>query len=184
LLPKTNVQLAFYLDGELYVTASGQVESLENSMFSTDPEVDISILCYDPDFYDPDPTSYGASTVSNTNAGIITYDGTTETGIIFAMTLNRDIDSFSIYNTTPDNAVQQFSATGDFQNGDVLTMTSIAGQRSFTITRGGLTFSAMFYVDPTSEWITLENGDNAFRVFTPGAAISYTVAYTAKYGAI
>lgn len=184
LQPKMNVTLNFYLDGVLYVTASGQVESFQNPMFSADPEVDISILCYDPDFYGPDAVEIGSSTVSTTNTEVITYEGTTETGIIFEMTLDRDIDSFAIYNTTPDNTVQQFLATGDFLNGDVLTMTSIAGIRAFTITRVGVPFSAMYWVDPASNWITLQNGDNAFRVFTSGAAISYTVTYTPKYGAI
>lgn len=184
LLPKKNVQLAFYLDGELYVTTSGQVESFQNPMFSADPEVDISILCYDPDFYSPDAVSFGSSTVSNTNTQIITYEGTTEAGIIFEMTLDRDIDSFAIYSTKPDNTVQQFLATGDFRNGDVLTMISIEGLRAFTITRDMIPFSAMYYVDVTSNWISLENGDNDFRVFTSGAAISYTVTYTPKYGAI
>lgn len=184
LQPKMNVTLDFYLDGELYVTATGQVESFQNGMFSSDPEVDISILCYDPDFYGTDAMSVGGNTVSTTNTQVITYDGTTEAGVILEMTLNRDLPSFTIYNTTPDNTIQQFSVTGDLRNGDVLTMTSIAGLRSFTITRAMVPFSGMFYVDDSSDWITLQNGDNAFRVFAAGAAISYTVTYTPKYGAI
>jgi Siphovirus-type tail component, C-terminal domain len=184
LLPKTNVTLGFYLDDVLYVTASGQVESFENAMFSADPEVDISILCYDPDFYATEATAFGSSTVSNTNTETISYEGTTEIGIIFEMTLDRDLDSFAIYNTTPDNVVQQFLVTGELLDGDILTMTSIAGIRGFTITRDMIPFSAMFYVDPAANWITLENGDNDLRVFAAGAAISYTVTYTPKYGAI
>jgi hypothetical protein len=183
-LPKANIDMAFYLDDVLYVTTSGQVESCDNPMFTDDPEVDISVICYDPDFYGPDAETVSGNTVSDTNTTLITYEGSTEAGIIFEMTLDRDLDAFAIYNTTPENVIQVFSAAGTFLDGDTLRMNSVPGSRSFTLIRDMIESSGMFYSDPLSNWISLTNGDNQFRVFADGAAIPYSVTYTPKYGAI
>jgi hypothetical protein len=184
LLPKLNVQLAFYLDDVLYVTALGQVESFENAMFSADPEVDISILCYDPDFYGVEEQTLNGFTVSNSDTETISYEGTSDTGVIFELDVNQTLHNFSVYNTTPDNEVQVFNVAGSFLSGDILTINSIPGMKSFTLKRGGVVSSAMAYMDQTSEWITLKNGDNQFRVFAAGVTIPYSVTYTPKFGAI
>jgi hypothetical protein len=184
LMPKNNIDMAFYLDGTLYVIASGQVESFENSMFSADPEVDISIICYDPDFYSPTAITLDEDTVSTTDAVEIDYDGTSDIGVIFTLNVDRDLTDFTLYNTAPDNSIQAFGVDGSFVSGDVVVINTIPGQRGITLTRSAITTSVLFYVDDSAIWTTLQKGTNYFRAYASGDAIPYTLVYTPQLGAI
>jgi Phage tail protein len=183
-MPKSNLTFAFYLDDVLYVVASGQVETNENSMFSADPEVDISIICYDPDFYAPDSVTISEDTVSDTTTQSIDYPGTSDAGVIFTLSIDRDLTDLALYNTAPDNTIQLFSLSGVFVSGDVLTINTIPGQKGITLTRSGLTSSVLYYVDDSSVWLSLQEGVNLFRALASGDGIPYTLVYTAQYGAI
>jgi hypothetical protein len=184
LLPKTNITLAFYIDGALSLVGSGQVETLSNVMFSDDPEVDVSIVCYDPDFYTPAPTVLSLNTTSDTNTTLIDYEGTSEAGVIFTLNINRTLTEFTIYSTTPDNTVQKFDVNGAYLTGDVIVVNTIPGQKGVTLTRGALSTPIMYDVDPLAVWTSLERGGNAFRAYAAGAAIPYTLSYTEKFGGI
>lgn len=182
---KAIVNLKFYLDGEVYVVTSGQVESCENSMFSADPQVDISVICYDPDFYFPEVTSLSGETVSNTNSQLIDYEGTTEAGIIFVLNVNRVLNAFTLYNIDPEGVVQQFSVSGaSFIADDVVTINTVPGSRGMTLTRDGVTTSILYWADQFPGWITLKKGVNQFRAFATGVVIPYGLAYTGKIGGI
>lgn len=183
-LPKKNITLGFYIDDVLFVTTSGQVETCQAPMFTEDPEVDVTIVCYDPDFYAPSEQVFSGNTTSGTDFQTISYPGTSETGVVFALSINRIMSSFALYNTTPDGSTQVVQVNGSFAPGDIVTINSVVGQKAVTLLRGGIASSVMFYRDISSDWITLEKGDNHFRAFTSGAAIPYTVTYTPKYGAI
>lgn len=183
-MPKLNIGLSFYKDGVLYAISSGRVESFENALFSADPEVDISIICYDPDLYAPAAVTTSLATVSTTDTHTFAYEGTTETGVIFTLTVDRTLTDFTLYNTAPDNTLQQFIVSGSFEAGDVITINSIAGQKSITLTRSGIDSSILYWVDTASDWITFQKGNNLFRAFADGAAIGYMLTYTPKYGGI
>jgi hypothetical protein len=178
------VDLAFYLDDVLFVVTSGQVETNDNNMFSADPEVDISILCYDPDFYAPDGVTVSEDTVTDTVTTTIDYPGTSDTGVIFTLNVDRTLTDFTVYNTTPDSIVQVFDVSGSFVSGDVVTINTIPGQRGMTLTRAGVTASVMYYVNDGEAWITLKKGPNLFRALAAGDGIPYTVDYIPAYGAI
>lgn len=188
LLPKANVKMGLYMDGSLFAVAAGQVESFENTLFSADPAVDISIICYDPDFYAPSVVSASLDTVSDTTITEISYAGSTEAGVIFTLSIDRDdLTSFTLYNTAPDNTLQKMSVVntdGPFSSGDVVTINTIPGSKAMTLLRSGVLTSPLYYLDPTSNWISLQKGDNAFRCYAAGDAIPYTLAYTTKYGAL
>lgn len=188
LLPKANVILGFYMDGSLYATTAGQVETFTNTLFSADPSVDISIICYDPDFYGPSAESSSLDTVSDTTVNTISYEGSSDAGVVFTLSIDRDdLSSFTLYNTASDNTQQKMSIVnsgGAFSSGDVVTINTIPGQKAVTLLRSGVTSSILFYLDPTSTWISLQKGDNKFRCYATGDAIPYTLAYTPKYGAL
>lgn len=82
-MPKASVTLGFWLDGALFAITAGQVEDCQAPMFTSDPEVDISIVCYDPDFYDESPETFSAVTADPTPApvSIGIADGTFESGV-------------------------------------------------------------------------------------------------------
>jgi hypothetical protein len=184
-MPKDNISLGFWKDGSLFVVCDGQVESFDNTMFSQDPEVDISILCYDPDFYAPAANVLSANTTSATDQQAIEYAGTSDAGLIFVLAVNRTFTDFALYNTQPDGTVQKYSVTGSFVSGDIVTLNSIPGKKALTLTRGSITSSVLFYgADSSNVWPVLRRGENNIRAFASGSAIPYTVTYTPKFGAI
>ena len=185
-MPKANIQFGFYIDGALLAVASGQVESFANSMFSADPEVDISVLCYDPDFYGPAAETTSFDSVSTTMTTTFTYEGTSEAGVIVTLNVDRTVDGFTLYNTAPDNTLQKFnfSGTGAFIAGDIITITSIPGSKSLTRSRAGIVSSVLYYLDDGADWITFQRGDNLFRAFAAGAGVPCTLTYTPQYGGL
>lgn len=231
LISKALVNLSFYTDGSLYATTTGIVESCTNNMFSADPEVDVSIICYDPDFYapasvvisegppPPSTTIFDGGTwdtvydesitvdggtwnsaynnnlnVDGSSLGVvhpifpttktITYEGTTETGIIFTLLPDRDLSGFTLYNTKPDNTIQKFDFEGTILNGDIITITSIQLRKSAVITRNQTPIAALYFVQAASDWISLDPGDNDIRVSVAGNPVPFSIEYTPKYGAL
>jgi hypothetical protein len=154
-------------------------------MFSADPEVDISVICYDPDFYAPSAVVSNLSTVTTTVTTPVSYSGNSDAGIIFALSINAILPGFTVYNQQPDGTITSFAVTGSFVSGDVFTINSIPGQKAATLTRSGVTTSALSMVDPTNAgWPVFQKGDNLFRVLASVASIPYTVTCTAKYGGL
>src|ERR1700744_6314956 len=82
-MPKSTVQFSLFKDGSLFAVTSGQVETFQNTMFSNDPEMDLSVLCYDPDLYAPTPEVLSASTTTGQDTQTISYAGTSDAGIGF-----------------------------------------------------------------------------------------------------
>lgn len=186
LLPKANITLGFYMDGVLYATTAGTVENLDDtSRFSIDPEMDLSVLCFDPDFTAPAPIVVNGTTVTNTTMSGITYAGSSDAGLIFTLHVNTSLTSFTLYNTRPDNTSQKIDVTGlTLISGDVVTVNTMPGMKSVVLNRSGTKTSLLYGVDPSSTWFSLRNGTNLFRCTTSSAGIPYTVSYTQKYAGL
>ena len=184
LLPKANVGLNFYIDDVLTLVTSGQVETFDNVLFTADPEADISILCYDPDFYGPAPVVLSTTTRSDTNTNLVNYDGTSEAGLIFTLNVNRALTDFWITNARPDNVRQKMEVTGSYSSGDVITIDTRPGSRGVTLLRSGSTSPILYALDMTSTWLSLMRGANQFGAFAAGAGVPFTMSYTPQYGAI
>lgn len=184
-MTKSNLSLTFWKDGSVFAVCSGQVETFDCPMFVQDVEADISIICFDPDFYAITPTVISSGTVSDTTVNAIQYDGTSDAGLVFSLAVNRIMSSFTLYNTQPDGTVQTFAVAGSFAPGDVVTINSIPGQKGLFLTRASITTPVLFYADQQNmNWPVLTKGENDFRAYTSGATIPYTVSYTPKYGAL
>ena len=184
LLPKALVGLNFYIDDVLTFVTSGQVETFDNPLFVSDPEADISIVCYDPDLYAPAPVVLSANTRSDTNTNLVTYDGTSEVGVIFTLILNRTLSDFWITNARPDNQRQKMELSGSYLSGDVITIDTRPNSRALTLKRGGSTSSLLSDFDETGTWLALQKGPNQFGAFAAGAGIPFTMTYTSQYGAL
>ncbi len=181
-MPKESVIFSLYSDGSLWGKTEAIVETCDNNMFSADPEVDISLLCYDPDFYAPDSTSISGATVNSATTMEIDYQGTTETGIIFRITFPGSATGISLHNSRPDLVSNVIEISGSFQANDILEINSNSLSKAITLTRSGLSTSVLSYLGTSSSWISLKKGINLFRAYLAGSPVSYTLEYTAKYG--
>ena len=183
-MPKSTVNLKFYIDGTLTYTIQGMVETFENSLFSKDPEVTISLLCFDPDFKAVAATTVNGNTVSDSTEQTITVAGSVETGFVFTLSVNRSISGFTLYKRRPDGSVAQMDVTMALVAGDVVKISTEPKGKYATLTRASVTTSILYAVSSTSKWAPLYPGANYLRVFVTGAAIPYTVVYTNRHGGL
>lgn len=183
-MPKSQIILRFYMDDASTVEILGRVESFETPLFSNEPKVDISILCFDPDFTGIAPISLTGSTVSTTVNTLVEYDGTIETGFVFTLNVNRTLTEFTLYNRPPDNITRTLDFAAALVSGDVVTISTVSGSKSITLTRSGITSSLLYGMTPQSSWLELFPGENSFRAHAVGAAIPYGITYTPRYGGL
>lgn len=183
-MPKSNVNLRFFVAGVPPVDISGRVESFDSDLWSAEPTVSLSILCFNPDFYDPTPVVVPGVTVADDSTMPIEYEGTVETGIKFSLAVNRTISGFTIYHTPPSDELRSLAFAYPLLNGDVVEISTIRGSKYATLIRAGVGTSVLYGISPYANWIELEPGTNQIRVLVSGAAIPYTIEYTKKYGGL
>jgi len=183
-MPKSEVSLRFYVDDDLVVDIDGRVETCDSDLFSKDVQVNVSILCFDPDFIEHESETITGATVSTDETITVNYDGTVSTGIVFVMPIDRSLSSFTIYHTPPDGTVRSLDFSDSLVSGDVVTIGTNRGDKYVYRMREGVTQSALYAMSPQSNWIELERGVNTLRVYATGAALSYTITYFNRYGGL
>lgn len=210
------VKLTFYqTDRECFI--KGIVESNEPEIW--DSSVDgipyqISIICYDPRFYDVNPTAvttrsayqsgfnFPASLTSTSTSGAllsesafsIDYAGSEEQGMIFTLVFKKAITKIKITRSArvsgdPSPYILLEGASKIVDNGDTLTINTIPGEKSITMKRGATNYNYLNYLDQyNSTWLTLNPGPNAFIIQVDGSkqnnAYTIQVAYHKIYWGI
>lgn len=183
-MPKSDSTLRFYTDDFPIVDILGTVETFDCPLFVKDPEATISLICFDPDFYTPDVLQFAGNTTSGSTAQVITYDGTVDTGIVLTMNINRSMTGFTVYNQPAGDVAHTMQFTAALLAGDVVQISTVAGNKFATLTRGGVQSSLLYAISPVSEWSTFQPGNNSFWVNATGAAVPFTVQYTEKIGGL
>jgi len=183
-MPKSPIQLKFYMDDGLTVNISGYIETCEPAIFTQEPAVDVSIMCFQPDFVDVTTQTISEDTVSDSTEIDVVYSGTVETGIVFTLNLNRTESDFTIYHRSPDGTLRQLDFAESLLSGDTVVINTNPGSKSATLTRSGVSTSILNGISPQSNWVSLSKGANTIRVYATGAAIPYTITYMHKYGGL
>lgn len=186
-MPKSRVLLRFFQTGEPVVQIYGRVESFDSAKFVKEPTAVISLICFDPDFYTPTPVILSGNTTASTVETTHIYPGSVESGIIFRLFVDReDLTEFTINHRPPDDSLRSldFATATPLQIGDVLSISTIPGNKYATLTRGGVDTSFLFGVSPQSNWINLFPGSNKIRIYAEGVGIPYQIEYTIKYGGL
>lgn len=192
--PKDQVTLTFYVDDtddlvEDGYQIIGRVESCQSPMFSQDPEVDISILCFDPDFIDPVAVmAYGLTSV-DVNPTFFLYTGTVDTGFTATISVHANISEFSLLYKDPLNMVWTMDVAYPFLVGDFVGINTSPGMKSAVLERASVTSSILYAVSPQSTWAKFAPGDNHLQLSVPGdvvvgGSISATIAYNKRFGAL
>lgn len=183
-MPKSSVKLAFYKSNGLIVDIDGVVETCEPDIFTQDPTIDVSIICYNPDFIVPTVTHFSGTSVSSSTNNVIDYKGSVDAGYVLTLNVNRTLSDFTIYHTPPDGELRSLDFSGSLVSGDVLTISTVTGDKGATLLHLGSTSSALYAVSPQSIWSEFQKGDNQFRVYAAGAGVPYTIDYYDRYGAL
>lgn len=183
-MPGSVVSLRFYVSDDLYLDIMGRVESFTAPLFSNEPTADLSILCMDPDFVDPNTVSLSGSSVATSAETHVVYSGTTNTGFTFTFDVNRAVSEFTIYCRAPDDTISILDFSASLVADDVVVIDTVRGERSVTLTRAGVVSSLLYGMASQSSWVGLMPGDNYIRVYAVGAAVPYTIDYSNRYGGL
>jgi hypothetical protein len=183
-MPKTEAKFTFYTSDGLNVDITGRIESFENNQFTQDPVVDVSILCFDPDFVDPDVVALSGNSTGGSTETDVVYAGTVDTGILFKLNVNRTLSAFTIYHQASDGSLRTLDFAASLVSGDVVTISTMQGQKFATLTRAGVVSSILYGVSPHASWIELMPGVNELRVYAVGAGIPWTIDYKNRYGGL
>lgn len=183
-MPKSQSELRFYSDDAETVWIKGRVESFETALFSPDPAVIISILCFDPDFYEPVPVGLTGNTTDTAVETAVDYAGTVETGLVFTLNVDRALSEFSIYLTDSSGFQRQLDFEGSLLADDVLKISTVPGDKYVRLTRSGTETSFLYGVSPQSSWLKLWPGTNNLRFYAVGLPIPFDVEYVRKYGGL
>jgi hypothetical protein len=162
----------------------GTVEDFQCPLFDPEPKATIPIRCFQPDLIDNRILSIEDGTVSDSTNIVIEYPGTIETGVVLTLELNRDLPEFTMYNMGEDGILQQVDFSYPLLDGDRLVVSSLTGSKGITLTRDGVSSSALYGRTSQSGWIELSEGDNLFRVYAPGDPVPYTLEYSVRYGGV
>lgn len=183
-MPKSEVSLRFYSTNGLTVDIDGRVESFEAPLFTADPEANVSIINFDPDFRDPTPVVITGLTTADSAGTDIEYDGTVETGMEFSIAIADNKSEITIYQTTPSGDLYSLDFSVPLVVGDTLKISTVAGSKGATLTHLGTDSSVLYGVSPQSSWVQIQPGINTFRVYAEGDSSPVTITYTSRYGGL
>ena len=185
LMPKSKITLTFYMNGTENYQIEGVVETFETPLFSREPAVEVSIMCYDPDFKDPDFVIVSGVSTNGFTETPINYIGSVETGMRFVLDINQTLDQVDIYHRLPDGSVRVLTFVYPMLSSDAIVIDTRPGLKEATLTRGGSDSSVLYGISPQSVWLQLEPGENQIRVHVDSAtAVPWELSYNTRYGGL
>lgn len=166
-MPGDAVTMTFYKTNGLVITSMGRVEDCSAPLWAQEPETNISIICFDPDFVDPNTVEiHGIFQTTDTAPHTIHVDGSVPTGLTsLSFTAGRTLSEFTIYHTAPNGDLTTMLVSAPLIVGDLVEMCTINGQKSITMTRASVVTSLLWAVSADSTWVQLSKGDNLFYLF-------------------
>lgn len=184
-MTKAAVNIQLFLETGLQVQINGRVEDVTPDIFAEDPTIDVIIFCPEPDFLAMSTDVITGSSTSTLTETPLLYSGSVETGVVFRLLVNQTLPDFTIYHRTPDGTLQTMDVAVPMVSGDVLTISTVPGDKYAHLLHLGVTTSVLYGVDPQATWFELLKGTNQIRVYADTAtAIPYELEYLERYGGL
>lgn len=173
------VRLRFWTDGEYEMRIDGYVETVEPSIFSKEPRIEISILCPEPYFEAPEPL------ITNNNPkGLITLynPGEIVAGIYYRVWFTDTYTSALRF----ESEVGTIHIHYPFTTGEVLEVDTRLGRKNVrTIGLDGWTRTPLLgRIEVEGDWPAMIQGDNRVGVDSGGVSGSWSwnLEYRILYG--
>lgn len=172
---------------------SGYVESNQPDIFSKEETTQISILCLNPFFYDPNPSVTQFATVTPTfefpfsnesisesliefgtinldTRSIIDYVGDVDTGVLITIhALGSVSGSLTIYNVeTQEKMVIDLAKIKtligkDYGSGDDIIISTVSGDKYVQVLHDGKYTNAIAAIEKLADWFQVSVGRNIFN---------------------
>ena len=189
---KKKVTIEVQTDNRSLMT-EGYVESNSPDIFSKEESAQISILCLDPFFYDPNPTYIQFATVtpnfefpfSNESLeddliefglinldtrSVLDYSGDVDTGVLITVHAIGSVSgTITIYNVeTHENMKIDLSKVKtligrDYGNGDDILISTVSGDKYVQVLHDGKYTNAIAAIEKLADWFTISVGKNIFN---------------------
>lgn len=167
----------YYKNSRRDVYIEGYVESFENNPWSQLQQPQISIICPQPYWLSTSETTVDFSnskaafefpfsipsegiefsTLEQIASKIVNVGEVQTGGIITFFAATDQIINPKFYNRTANTF---FGIDFEMNQGDLITVNSMIGQKSVTLLRDGVTTNILSYRTDGSTWLTLEPGEN------------------------
>ena len=190
----------FYANGTLDVSIDGYVQTVETDLFSKGEIVQVTILCPFPYFAALDaviadstralaefefPFSINTDApvfISSLDAGggaiLLTNSTDTECGFILDADLKQDCGEIVVKNLTSGGAL---TLRGSFLAGDDVRVSTVRGQKSILIIRGGEILNGFSTLTDGSVFWQVVPGENVVEYMIDGTATSPAAVLTFTY---
>ena len=186
-MTKRPVRLVFISDDMPPVEILGIVESVDNVMFSKDPEFNVSVICPDPYFKSVVPKVItGQSIRSGGAVTVVEYDGSVETGFEVKVSFSSGTAPTVIGIQIGDPKVNFFNVTATVGSNLYVDMSSVAMQKyvqNVSIGSGVIT-NLLSKVQEGSKWPLLQPGDNNFSVITDQGVQDWELTIYERFGGL
>ena len=187
---KRAVTLTFETD-EHTVSIDGYTESLSSNIFSNQEQAQISVVCPNPYFYEPETTStvfLGANPAFEfpfSNESLeenliifgdirlhsrtdLEYGGDADSGVTITIHALGDAKNITLYNPGTNESmiintdkVESISG-GPFTTGDDIIISTTIGEKSLYLLRSGVYYNIVGAIARDADWFQLTPGPNVF----------------------
>lgn len=186
-MPKSHVSLRFFSTLRPTCEIEGVVESCEPVLFSKQPEMQISIICPQPDFISIVETTLEGNTVDDDSVVEIEYEGTAETGFELEVGVGDPSWTYSgnvlVKNITED--VQTLSTETTLDAANKMMMGSVRGNKYIQSMNGvGFITDLLRVTLIEDKWPELRPGLNQFSVVTLTPNHDWLLKYRNRYGGL
>lgn len=189
---KKKVTIEVQTDNRSLMT-EGYVESNSPDIFSKEESAQISILCLDPFFYDPNPTYTQFATVtpnfefpfSNESLeddmiefgiinldtrSVLDYSGDVDTGVLITVHAIGSVSgTITIYNVETHESMKinlskiKTLIGRDYGNGDDILISTVSGDKYVQVLHDGKYTNAIAAIEKLADWFTISVGKNIFN---------------------
>lgn len=189
---KKKVTIEVQTDNRSLMT-EGYVESNSPDIFSKEEGAQISILCLDPFFYDPNPTYTQFATVtpnfefpfSNESLeddmiefglinldtrSVLDYSGDVDTGVLITVHAIGSVSgTITIYNVETHESMKidlskiKTLIGRDYGNGDDILISTVSGDKYVQVLHDGKYTNAIAAIEKLADWFTISVGKNIFN---------------------
>lgn len=188
-MPKRPTKLVFYSDDMPPVEISGIVESVSVNLFSSDPELLVSIICPDPYFTALDPEVITGQSVRTGGAvDNIDYNGTVEAGIRVKVTESAGPPPTKIGIQIGDPTISYFIVDTTVSATKYFEMSSIPTQKFVQLVEIGTgvitNLLSKVTIQEGSSWPSLQPGEQDFSIITDQGVQDWELTYFERFGGL
>lgn len=191
-MPGTRPHFTFITDDYPDVYIDGITESFEPDIFSTDPQVQISVLCLRPDFIETGTTTITGTIEAGTPETSIDYSGTVPVGFQVRAKSSVAVPSYSgdltIRNTVRGINHEMVLSPVVINSTKYVWVETTKTLRfaHYVTTVGDTTTDILALMTTDSEWPELLPGPNVISILTDAShdGMEFTLDYIPRYGGL